>query len=110
MSFNNMDALVRDMSQGKRVIAVFCNMERAAHAFGEVRRKCAEHGIPCDVRKTNGRSMLIKSGDGSIRFASERVELRGCSCDVFYRDDGATIREWMAPLIMQAQELYGVEL
>ena len=109
MSFDSMDALVRDMSQGKRVIAVFCNMKRAAHAFGEVRRKCAECGIPCDARKMNAR-MTVKSGEGSIRFTSERAELRGCSCDVFYRDYGAAIRDWMAPLIMQAQELYGVEL
>ena len=85
-------------------------MERAAHAFDEVRRKCAEYGIPCEVRKTNGRSMLIKSGDGSIRLTSERANLRGCSCDVFYRDYGVTIRDWMVPLIMQAQELYWVEL
>lgn len=109
MSFDSMDALIRDMGQGKRVIAVFKTMEHAAHAFGEVRRKCAEQGIPCESRKTNTR-MAVKSGDGSIRFTSERANLRGCSCDVFYRDDDATIREWMVPLIMQAQELYGVEL
>ena len=109
MSFDSIDALVRDMSQGQRVIAVFSNMERASHAFHEACCKCGELDMPFDARKSNAR-MIIKSGDGSIRFTSERAELRGYSCDVFYRDDDATIRDWMGPLIMMATQLYGVEL
>jgi len=109
MSFDSMDALVRDMSQGQRVVAAFKTMEHAAHAFGEVRRKCAEQGIPCVARKTNMR-MIVKSCDGSIRFTSERAGLRGGSCDVFYRDDDTFICEWMKPLIAMAKQLYGVEL
>ncbi len=109
MSFNSIDALVRDMSQGQRVIAVFSNMERASHAFHEACCKCGELDMPFDARKANGR-MRVESCDGSIRFTSERGELRGCSCDVFYRDDGVTIRDWMGPLIMMATQLYGVDL
>lgn len=109
MRFDNIDALVRDMGQGQRVIAVFEDMERASNAFHEACRKCDELDVPFDASKANGR-MRIESGDGSIRFTSERASLRGCSCDVFYRDDGATILNWMGPLIMMATQLYGVEL
>lgn len=108
-SFDSMNALVRDMSQGQRVIAVFENMENASHAFHEACRKCDELGMPFDARKANGR-MRIESCDGSIRFTSERGQLRGCSCDVFYRDDDVTIRDWMGPLIMMATQLYGVHI
>ena len=109
MSFDSIDALVRDMSQGQRVIAVFKDRRRASHAFQEACRKCDELDMPFDAREAN-RRMSIESCDGSIRFTSERASLRGCSCDVFYRDDGATIRGWMVPLIMMATQLYWVEL
>ena len=109
MSFDSIDALVRDMSQGQRVIAVFEDMRRASHAFHEACRKCDELDMPFDARKANGR-MRVESCDGSIRFTSERANLRGCSCNVFYRDDGVTIRDWMRPLIMMATQTYGVEL
>ncbi|MBR2837784.1 MAG: hypothetical protein IKE55_03270 [Kiritimatiellae bacterium] len=109
MRFDSIDALVRDMSQGQRVIAVFEDMERASHAFHEVCRKCDELDMPFKACKSNGR-MRVESCDGSIRFTSERAQLRGCSCDVFYRDGGVTIRDWMGPLIMMATQAYGVEL
>jgi len=108
MSFDSMDALIRDMSQNKRVVAVFKTMNDAEDAFNTVCRRCLPKANGAVAKRANAR-MTIKQGDGSIRFTSERVQLRGCSCDVFYRDDDATIREWMVPLILQAQELYGVE-
>ena len=109
MSFDSMDALIRDMSQSKRVVAMFKTMNDAGNAFDAVCRRCLPKANGAVARRANTR-MTIKQGDGSIRFTSERAQLRGCSCDVFYRDDDATIREWMVPLILQAQELYGVEL
>lgn len=104
-----MDALIRDMSQSKRVVAVFKTMNDAGNAFDAVCRRCLPKANGAVAQRANTR-MTIKQGDGSIRFTSERVQLRGYSCDVFYRDDGVTIRDWMRPLIMMATQLYGVEL
>lgn len=109
MSFDSIDALVRDMSQGQRVIAVFKNMEHASHAFYEACHKCDKLNMSFDARKVNGR-MRVESCDGSIRFTSERAQIRGCSCDVFYLDRSAKLCEWMVPLISMATQLYGVVL
>lgn len=96
------DAMIREMCIGARVIAVFRDMRSAGQAFEHVRARCFEHDIKCESRKSNGR-MMIKARGGSIRFTSERAELRGSSCEAFFIDETASFRTWMAPLIDKAK-------
>lgn len=109
MSFDSIDALVHDMSQGQQIIAVFESMEHASRAFCEACHKCDKLNMPFDSHKANG-LMRVESCNGSIRFTSERAQLCGCSCDVFYLDRRAELHEWMVPLISMATQLYGVVL
>ena len=92
------DAMIREMCNGARVIAVFHDMRSAGQAFERVRERCFERDVKCESRKSNGR-MMIKAQSGSIRFTSERAELRGSSCEAFFIDETAVFRAWMAPLI-----------
>ena len=96
------DAMIREMCVGSRVIAVFRDLRSAQQAFEHVRARCFERGIKCELRKSNGR-MMVKAQGGSIRFTSERAELRGSSCEAFFIDETASFRAWMAPLIDKAK-------
>ena len=84
-------------------MAVFSDMQGARRAFESVRERCFERGIKCESRKSGGR-MMVKACGGSIRFTSERAELRGTSCEAFFIDDTAAFRTWMAPLIDNARQ------
>ena len=99
--------LVHEMEFGARVIAVFKTMNDAGNAFDAVCRLCLPKANGAVAQRANTR-MTIKQGDGSIRFTSERVQLRGCSCDVFYLDPGATLSEWIVPIVMSAKATFNV--
>ena len=96
------DAMIREMCNGSRVIAVFHDMQSAGQAFERVRERFFERDVKCESRKSNGR-ILIKAQGGSIRFTSERAELRGSSCEAFFIDETVAFRTWWAPLIDKAK-------
>ena len=94
--------MILKMCHGAQVIAVFRDLRSAQQAFEHVRARCFERDIKCESRKSGGR-IVIKACGGSIRFTSERAELRGSSCEAFFIDETASFRAWMAPLIDKAK-------
>lgn len=94
--------LIREMSKGKRVIAVFGNMERAAHAFWRVCEMLDAVGVEYEAHKANSR-MTVKYGSGSIEFMSDHAPtFRGRSCDAFYCDEDAFVPLWRGPWVVRA--------
>ena len=93
--------MIRNMSHGERVVAVFDTMDSAVEAFAEVRRMLDKAGVQYEARKSNSR-VYVKLGEGSIRFTSDRSQLRGYYCHKLYLDECAMMREWMMPMVVKA--------
>ena len=107
IAHDRIPALVREMEHGLAVVAVYRDMNDAGHAFDAARRWCGEQGVRHAASRSNGRMRISNSAGGSIRFTSERAELRGAACDVFSIDPSATWRDWMAPLYQMAGQRFG---